>query len=497
MKPLEGRKVVTAQEMARIEKCAFAEGASELSYMQQAGESIAHRAQNFVLCHKLPKVVTLLTGKGNNAGDAYAAGAFLLKQGFQINALPIYPLEVCSPLCKKMQKEFIKLGGKTLKKLPSEGILLDGLVGTGFTGKAEGNLAKAIDLANHSDLPILAIDIPSGLNGNTGVVQTLAIRATETFYLELPKIGFFLSQGWNHVGILRHASFGLESKYHEKAHASAYLFNESSVSFPPILRTRHKYQAGYVLAFAGSPSMPGAALLSATAALKSGAGIVRLFHPPKMQTQLSFSPFELIKEEWNGKKLEPIQSQVPRAKAFLIGPGLGRTKQVMSQIQLLLTKIALPMVIDADALYFLAKKNCKLPAHSILTPHHGEMDLLLNSTTTPEACQKYVETKNTTLVLKGAPTFLFHPQTVPLIITRGDPGMATAGSGDVLTGIIASMLAQGLPPRHAAALATYLHGLAGELTAKDRTSYCLTASDLIDFLPDAFFAAQDAPHSGC
>ena len=152
------------------------------------------------------------------------------------------------------------------------------------------------------------------------------------------------------------------------------------------------------------------------------------------------------------------------------------------------------MVVDADALFFLAE-NCswKFPKGSVLTPHLGEMNLLLTKCgfrdmkkTHLELCQQFAEDKDVTIVHKGAPTFIFHPKTVPLIITRGDPGMATAGSGDVLTGMIAAMIAQGLDSKKAATLAVYLHGLAGELAASCLTSYCMTASDLIEFLPEAF-----------
>lgn len=498
---IEGMKIVTAHEMARIEAMAFAEGASEQIFMENAGNAIAVVVENFIASHALTKMVTLLVGKGNNGGDAYSAGALLCERGFKVAAFHLFSLDSCGPLCRTMYEKFRRSGGiihhvheTWTVEFGTEGVILDGLVGTGFSGKADGPLKLAIEKANGSGLPVIAIDIPSGLNGNTGEVATVAIKAALTVFLELPKSGFFLGQGWDHVGILHHACFGLGEKQIAGAQPLACLYNEE-FPLPSLKRTRHKYQAGYVLAVAGSPGMPGAALLASLAALKSGAGIVRLFHPCGMEAELGCAPYELIRQGWDGKKLSVIQDQEARAKAILIGPGIGRTTGARRMLQRLLKHINVPMVIDADALFFLAEySSWNLPKNSILTPHRGEMDLLLGKR--PHSgkedlalCQEFVDKKNVTLVLKGAPTFIFHPGTVPLVLTRGDPGMATAGSGDVLTGMIAAILAQGLPSRSAAALAVYLHGLSGEAAASCLTSWCMTASDLIDFLPEAFARA--------
>jgi hydroxyethylthiazole kinase-like uncharacterized protein yjeF len=497
---LEGLKIVTAHEMARIEGMAYADGASELTFMESAGEAVAKATENFIQVHHLPKTVTLLVGKGNNGADAYAAGAKLLDHGFKVAALHIYPLDRCGPLCKTMYEKFRSRRGEIHHvhdehsfHFQPEGVILDGLVGTGFHGKAEDVLALAITCANRSGAPILAIDIPSGVNGDTGEVATVAIDATETIFLGLPKSGFFLKNGWDHVGKLRYASFGLDEKYIADGKATAYLLNEDNLSLPLMKRTRHKYQAGYVIAVAGSPGMPGAALLASYAALRAGAGIVRLFHPSGMESELSGAPDELIRQGWDGQRLSVILEQVPRAKAMLIGPGIGRTKKAAKMVKSLLSAIKLPMVIDADALFILSEHpSWHLPQNSVLTPHRGEMDLLLSNRkkkggkTDLELCQAFAEEKKVTIVLKGAPNFIFSPHVSPFVIGRGDPGMATAGAGDVLTGVVAAMIAQGLDARRAALLAVYLHGVAGEAAAASLTSYCMTASDLIDFLPEAF-----------
>ena len=491
---LKALKVVTAQEMARIESLSFCEGFNEEQFMEQAGKSVAKRVDEFIQEHALEKKVSFVAGKGNNAGDGFVALSFLLDMGYSVTAWHIFPATVCSPLCQKMRERFQKKGGvihnvSNTVSLHFEGVILEGLVGTGFKGKAEGILANAIECANHARLPILSIDIPAGLSGSTGEVGSVAIHATQTIFLEFPKFGFFQNEGWNHVGKLVAGHFGLDEKYKAKANPCSYLFDTSSLSslLPPLKRTRHKYEAGYVLAFAGSKQMPGAALLSSMGALRAGCGIVRLFHPPHMEAELSFSPYELIKESWTPKSLPRLREESKRAKAMLIGPGMGRSSSAKQMIKTLLKETKLPTVIDADALYFLAENpSWKLPKKAILTPHHGEMQRLLKGRSDVQA---YVDQSQVTLVLKGAPTFIYHPHSLPLIIGHGDPGMATAGSGDVLTGMLAAMLAQGLDAKTAACVAVALHAIAGEIAADFLTSYCMTASDILHFLPLAFSRA--------
>ena len=479
-----GQKVISAAEMQRIEKLASVNDRGK--FMDNAAYGIALITKEFIQELKLPRKILLLTGKGNNAGDAYTTGTLLLKQGFSVLAVAAFPLKECSSLCRERHDRFIKSGGKVvpLSQATTQGygVILDGLVGTGFKGKASGLLAKAIVWANQSDLPILAIDIPSGLNATTGQVETVAIDAVGTIYLGLPKIGFFLEKGWDHVGELAGVDFGLGEKSLMQAREEALLLDPTSLHLPLILRTRHKYEAGYVLGIAGSPQMPGAAALASSSVLHSGAGIIRLFSMP--ETPSSGLLAEVIHEEVDLKK---IKEESKRAAAYFVGPGLGRTPQVEKLLTQLLPSLRLPTVLDADALYFLAKNpSLKLPKNSILTPHHGEMEKLLKKKPTLKSCQAYVDKHKTTLVLKGAPSIVFHHGKKPLVIAHGDPGMATAGSGDVLTGILAGLLAQKMPPEEAAALGVYLHARAGEIAGLNLTSYCMVASDILKYLPEVF-----------
>ncbi len=498
---IQGLKVVTALEMARIEQLAYADGASESQFMDNAGKAIAEIVEDCIE----DKVVTLLVGKGNNGGDAYIAGVYLIEKGFSVTACAIYPTDEWSPLCSKMHQRFKESGGRSHYlngecplELPLQGVILDGLVGTGFKGSAEGVLAEVIWRINESNLPIFAIDIPSGLDGNTGNVKTVAIKADATIYLGLPKLGFFIGQGWDHVGELINADFGLKKEYIAQAKEDACLVDLDKIHnlLPEIHRSRHKYDAGYVLGIAGSPGMAGAAILSSYAALRSGAGIVRLFHPAGMENELCRAPYELIREGFELDLAKRVMVEQERARAAFFGPGMGRGKEVGKMLKDLLAKMQIPCVLDADALYHLAENpTFKIPKQCVLTPHYQEMIRLLNSfkklkgkTFDWSDCQQFVDAKKVTLVLKGAPTVIFHPDTKPYIVTAGDPGMATAGSGDVLTGIIAACLAQGNDLLSGAVLAVCLHGLSGEIAAEELTAYCMTASDLIEYLPEAFFS---------
>lgn len=267
---------------------------------------------------------------------------------------------------------------------------------------------------------------------------------------------------------------------------------------PLIVKERHKYQVGEVVGWAGSPGMPGAALLASRAAFRGGCGIVRLLHPDGMQSELAASPPELIKVPYQQKDVASIKMLLARGNSVFVGPGLGRGNQITSLLREVLPSLPCPTVVDADALTQCACKEISFPPYAILTPHHGEMRQLLSldypfllSNSSIEKCQRYIEQYKVILVLKGMPTVIFQPHHMPVISTFGDPGMATAGMGDVLTGLIAALLAQRVSCYEAALLGVTLHGLAGELAVRTRgTSYGLMASDVIETVGHAYNLLQ-------
>ncbi|PCI95274.1 bifunctional ADP-dependent NAD(P)H-hydrate dehydratase/NAD(P)H-hydrate epimerase [Candidatus Aerophobetes bacterium] len=489
-------KITAAKEMARVERLSIEEGACDEKYMLDAAAGIEDALIDFISKQNLEKEITLLVGKGNNGGDAYVVGTSLLKKGFSVLAFCVCYAKECSKLNQKHRENFTQSGGKlheltSIDELKLKGVILDGLLGTGFQGKAEGLLGAIITKANESKLPILAIDIPSGLDGNTGVVNGPVINAKETIYLGLPKVGFFIEDGFNHVGKLTRVDFGMDPKYYEMMKSFGNLLDDENFpkNLPEIKRSQHKYEAGYVLAIAGSKNMPGAALLCTLAALRSGAGIIRLFHREEMHEELANSFEELIKTPLQGADYEPFYKEVKRAKSLLIGPGCGKSDEFEHLLIDVLSKVDLPTILDADALEIFAKKAKKYPKDLVLTPHKGEMAQCLglkNKCKDEEflaKAQAFAEAKKVVIILKGAPTFVIVEGELPTVMPMGDPGMATAGSGDVLSGVVAALLAMGLSPSKAAITAVYIHAKAGELAAKEKGSYSLIASDLIEKLP--------------
>ncbi|HSX38564.1 MAG TPA: NAD(P)H-hydrate dehydratase [Chlamydiales bacterium] len=491
--PFFATKVVSSQEMARIDKQALLEGCREEDFINESGKKIASRAIQFIESHHLPKEIALLIGKGNKGADAFAAGIELLEEGYRVVAYLCFSPETCSEWNQKKGGQFGKRRGQKIAfyegqhlKLDSVSLIIDGLLGTGFKGKVEGKIETAILMANASRQAILAIDLPSGLDGTTGALHGACIQAAATVTLGLAKSGLFLREGWNQIGHLTVADFGLPAHLVERAQEIAYLPNPAFFPLPPIVRNRHKYRAGYVVGFSGSEKMKGAPKMAGLAALRAGAGIVRIFH----NGSIGEAPMELICQKWNVKEW---RRELKRSNAVFAGPGLG-----LNDLKRWMKEICCPAVFDADAL----QKGAMFPKRSILTPHRGEMLRLLGLKALPieEAflarCQKFAEKKNIILVLKGAPTYLFSLSLPPLIIPYGDPGMATAGSGDVLTGVLAALLAQKMDPYDAAALGVYLHAIAGEKAAAAKTSYGLIAKDLIDFLPNAWGMLLICKHMG-
>lgn len=504
-------KIISSQEMRRIEEQAYFDGLSENDFMEEAGSGIALFVHDFIEIHNLDHSVHLICGKGNNAGDAYVAGVHLLHLDYDVIAYQLVPIDDCSSLCQTNYRRFLDEGGRVLSidkaedlNPPARGVIVDGILGTGFTGTVKEPFASVIKRLNFSGVPIISIDIPSGLNATTGIVQEnhASFIAYETVFLGLPKMGFFLNQGWECVGKLRYVDFGLPKNYIEASVAEMIMLTKESVIglLPKLKRSRHKYEAGQVIGLAGSPGMPGASLLSSSAALHAGAGIVRLLHPRGMEAELASSIPELIKVPYGVDDFDEMLSLMNRSAAVFIGPGIGRAKETFSLLAELLPKLRVPCVIDADALAFLASPeghDVKLPVETVLTPHKGEMQRLLGREHSQEItldylkeCRAFAASKGVTLVLKGGPTFILQANEPIYVCPRGDPGMATAGSGDVLTGLLGGLLAQKMSPLSAALLGCYIHGTAGECAAGELSSYCMTASDILYHFPEGFLLEE-------
>lgn len=480
--------IVTASEMQQIEQKAFQDGLSPAIFMENAGKAIARALNTCSNTALLPKI--LLVGKGNNGGDALVAGCHLLNSGNEVIALLTAPPSELSPLAQTAYQRFLSLQGQSFHlqpgtslsslPLPSKALFLDGLLGTGFTPPLTPFLEALIKDVNASPCPVYSIDIPSGISGDSGRQGSPAITAKGTFSLGTPKKGLFLPGSWENVGSLTSIEFGLPKKYLQRD-ASLHLATlpHTATLLPPIPRTRHKYQAGALLILCGVPGMEGATALASLGAFRSGVGIVDILHTTK-NPSLKALPLETRELFWE------VNSPLPKSQAttWLIGPGRAATQETTKLLsQLIAAHPQHRFVIDGGALQ--ASAATKWPEGSILTPHYGEAERLLDTQPTLEACQNFVNDTNTILLLKGAPTFLFSPNQAAYIIPFGSPGMATAGSGDVLAGIIAAQVAQNLAPTKAALLAAVLHGLAGECAESIYTKQGMMATDIINAIPQA------------
>lgn len=460
-------KVVSPAEMGRIEALAYQEEESDAAFMEAAGKAVATSAM------RRGSRFTIICGKGNNGGDGLVAARYLYEKGCIVD---VYLLaREGSPL---FQKQLAAYKGQTtvitnVDEIFLQDVVITALFGTGFKGALEGLPLALVQKVNRASVVRLALDIPAGLNGETGEVVTEALKAHLTVTLGLPKSGFFRGQGFEYIGELEVASFGLPAKFIQQARADFELFveGESQIKLPGKKRTWHKYQRGYVMALAGSPAMMGAAALTTKAALRSGSGIVRLITHRDRAAALYALPHEVLACFIE----ENLEAELQRASSLLVGPGIGRDDDAaLQQVMALLKK---PVVIDADALWWLAKKAFIPPPGAVLTPHQQEMARL------GESPQAYADRHDVIIVLKGAPTIIYAKQRLPLIVAKAPAAMATAGSGDVLTGVIASLLAQGLAPYDAAVTGVYFHSLAG-LIAFQKKNFGAIASDFVEALPE-------------
>jgi NAD(P)H-hydrate epimerase len=490
--------------MRLIEERSFASGQTVDSLMDAVGIQLAARIQNLTQKSQRPPLVLLLAGKGNNGADGYTALSLLLQQ--KINCVA-WQVSAPSPhsLLDRRKQAFIDHGGRVIDfpALPCvDGplIIIDGIYGAGFKGKPDPDSAKAILWANSQTGLVVSIDVPSGIDPTTGEAPGEAIFADYTLACHFPKRGCFLGQGWEHTGTVLLADLKLE---HQRADLCLLEPADIPHMIPRRHRTQNKFQAGAVIGVAGSLGMMGAASLASEAAYTVGAGYVRLLLPEEMASQIGQLPREAVKTLLP-QSIDAWLPWLSRADSVFVGPGLGRSPEAMQRLSALWPHLTMPTVVDADALFWLStvpQEEWKVKG-KVLTPHLGEISRLLQRHIigVDDALIHHLRTMasstQSTIVVKGAPTFIFSSGQPVLVMPRGDPGMATAGTGDVLTGMIAGFLAQKLTLLSAAVLGTWLHGMAGEIAARGRTSYGVMASSLLQTIPLAVFQLLEQSSEG-
>lgn len=504
-------KVVTAVEMREIDRLTIEEyGVPGLVLMERAGVAIAARAKELFSGKKM----LVLCGGGNNGGDGLVAARNLHNWGYQVKVVELSKADSMSPDCKTQYQIAKKVGvpvefRKTLTGADFHGaFVIDAVFGTGLSKPVAGDLAILFRAINESGAPLLAVDIPSGISSDTGEVLGEAVRADYTVTFGLPKRGHLLYPGAEYTGCLHIEDIGFptELTQSEKIKTELVSRERASALIPARFRNSYKGDYGHVLVLAGSRGKTGAALMTAKGCLRSGSGLVTLGVPESLldifQGRVMEEMTLPLPDKGNGtldeKAIRSILDFSSRqADVIALGPGIGvspETEKVVSQLILLST---VPLVIDADGLNSLKESKSifsKAKSPVIVTPHPGEMARLMGSGAGIQDIEKdrintalsFARATGVYVVLKGVPTIVASPEGQTFLNSTGNPGMATAGSGDVLTGIISSLVGQGLNPLDASVLGVYLHGLAGDEAAKVRGEHSLIASDIISALPEAF-----------
>jgi len=526
-----GVKIATAQEMREIDRTTIEDyGIPGLVLMERAGLAVASKVKELYP----DKKVVVLCGGGNNGGDGLVAARNLHNMGFNVKVFLAVEPKKLSGDALVQYKIARKFGLSTMplnellthhsSLITHHCLIVDAIFGTGLSRPVKGSLAEVFSLINDSDIPVVAVDIPSGISSDTGEVLGEALKADFTVTFGLPKRGHFLYPGSEYAGMLFVEDIGFPANLLSSGKINVGLINRELVLglIPPRRKYSHKGDYGHVLVIAGSRGKTGAALMAAKACLRSGSGLVTLAVPESLmdifQGRVTEEMTLPLPDDGRGmissKAIDVILNfAAQKIDVIAIGPGIGVSHDTEKVVTELIQRSTVPLVIDADGINSIALsverrassrvlKKAKSPI--ILTPHPGEMARLLRNCRTvalSHCCTSEKDRINTAMalsketgayiVLKGVPTIVSEPEGRAFINTTGNPGMATAGSGDVLTGIIASLLGQGLNPEEASLLGVYLHGLAGNAVAKEKGEHSLIAHDIIDFLPDAFVQLLD------
>lgn len=515
-------KIVTAKEMQMLDKQAIEEySVPSLRLMENAGLRVFEEIQRFYDRIK-GKAVTIVAGKGNNGGDGLVVARHLKKAGAAVTVYLLVDVGEISQDAKASLAAYKKIRGKFYPKssydlkglqarLAVSDLVVDAIFGTGLNSMVKGLAKEAVSAINASGKPVVSIDIPSGINTDTGEVMGTAVKAELTVTLGLPKPGFFLYPGADYVGLLRIVDIGIPKVLVDQLQVRIELLIEDQMAdlLPRRPSNAHKGSFGHTAVIAGSVGKTGAAVMASLSALRVGAGMVTLALPESLEATLPKRPWEIMTlplpetvDHTISLSAEKAIMQFLEGKAAVaIGPGLSTQTETQELVRNLIRQNEIPTVLDADGLNAFAGKAALLSharAPLILTPHPGEMSRLSGLST--EKIQKdrlgvarqFSQEHRVCLVLKGAKTIIAEPSGFLSINPTGNPGMATAGTGDVLTGIIAGLLAQGLSTLAAAKLGVYLHGLAGDIAADQRGSVGLIAGDLIEQIPNAIRTLKHA-----
>lgn len=515
-------KLALAEEIKNIDKKATEEAnIPSIVLMENAGRAVFEMAAEMFERNLSGKKICVFAGKGNNAGDAFVAARYLLNNGVKVKLFLLAPEELFSAdaqtafsILKTMQPDISLLANQTewdkMKvQLAFCDLVIDGLLGTGFHGTLEGEYASAVEAINNCRKPVLSIDIPSGIEADSGKAASIAVMATNTVTLALPKPGLFMFPGKAYAGRVSVAPIGVPNNIIDDMPIQQKLItNEMVACYLPrrsLLANKNQFRAAVV---AGSKGMIGAAALCSEAALRIGAGLVKLLTAQNAADILSMKLTEVMVDTLAADDdgltpgfVDVLLEKTTSFSVVAVGPGLGIREGTKEFVCDFIQNTDKTLVLDADALNAIAGKTellTKTKELAVITPHLGEMARLTGLSIEQieqegilRIARRFAIEWQTIVVLKGVPTIVALPDGEAFINTTGNPGMATAGSGDVLTGVIAGLIAQGLEPAPAAVCGVYLHSLAADIVAQD-AMMGMAAGDILSALPQAlkYVAAQ-------
>lgn len=511
--------LVTAAEMRRLDQLTIASGTPGKVLMERAGRGAAA-----ALLAQVPAIrrrgrrVLVVAGKGNNGGDGFVMARLLRRRhlraevtllgtvaavgGDAAHALQAYR-RARGPLVEISDRP----GLETLReRIAAADVVVDAIFGTGLDKPVAGLHAAAIELINAGAAPVFAVDMPSGLNADTGRPMGTAVRAAATATFGFAKIGQVLEPGVQHCGVLSVIEIGLDADAIAAHPPRATLLDDCAVGrlVPVRAGDAHKGDCGHVLVVAGSFGKTGAAQLASRAAARAGAGLVTLVGPRSLHAVYAAGALEtmtdVLPDDDGHIRFDPasLERLLAGKTAVVIGPGIGTHDGAVQTVTWLLANARVPMVVDADAITIVARTSGALrgaSAHAVLTPHPGEMARLVGADSRAVQADRagmarqFATAHGCTLVLKGARTVVADRTGFLSVNPSGNPGMASGGMGDVLSGVIGGLLAQGLAPPEAARLGVYVHGYAADRVAADG-QVGLIASDLLPALRPALQALR-------
>ena len=479
------------------------EPVSSIDLMERASRALA-RAMSERWSAETP--FTVFAGPGNNGGDALAVSRLLAERGCRVEVYLFNTKGTLSPDCETNKERLAGVAGIDFHEITpqfvppvptAEHVVVDGLFGSGLNKPLSGGFAAVVKYINTSPATVVAIDVPSGLMGedNTYNIQANIIRADLTLSLQLPKLAFLFAENAPFVGEWQLLDIGLSEEAIEEKETDFALTEHEDVAsmLKPRGKFAHKGNFGRALLIAGSQGMAGASVLAARACLRSGVGLLTVHIPFCNNFIVQTSVLEAMTEIDINDVRFSCATDTDDYQAVGIGPGLGKAGDTEAALLEQIESCQTPMVVDADALNLLGEHRSyigRLPKGSILTPHPKELERLVgkcqNSYERLTKARELARSAGVHILLKGAYSVVIAPSGKCWFNPTGNPGMATGGSGDVLTGVVLALLAQGYDAETAARMAAYVHGLAGDIACKKHGVMGMTAGDIVTCLPPAW-----------